>query len=714
MYLRKPRRLDVHGRNVVRNLAYSGWSKVCATGKQHKETAFIWQLNAGSEEGMESLIKRMCELTSPETGPVESETAWYLKVILEYFWFYPNLNVTGGAVSSIVESAAKLLSTEKDASVTPMDVVVHACLTGNVNELLTTLSADGKEFGGSMTVCHIVDLLYYTGSLSEALPAERDVEQYRDGRLSDYIDLLTFRALPKALGYRLAEDYAAASHEENLRRRKLSKILLETAEEISPTDNDLMAVIKRSLDHRLPDVALRICFARYEALSDTDVLSAIRWLERSQDISTSRKPLISDYLDALSMKEGGVGHLVDILKAANRLNAGEALGRGRLGFYSRLAAATERPEGETIAKLIVSDDCPPEALPVLLSELRRAKSCGVQGEEAMGVLDRLQDCDLNDDEADLVESLLVESFLNSSTAGSPQPSSVLAEQQQQQQNAGQWVFVQCAGGGAVDFALRAWQWSIRRFRCLPPLRASRGAEATVRAIPPLLRYTTPFRASDPSHCHITDIQALVGAVHTDYYGNSRERMVSRAPELMHFMAAMRPGELGLVSHHFAKMGYREKGFWAEVSRAVMEYGMVDPVAWDVACIVNAFATIDYYDEKGSSILQGADFFMTGGPFLSRRPCILFLADQLRTVVGTIDHITISVLLHGLGRLNEPRKVGEHRGRSSHRIPKEALDSFLDTCGDWIMANRGNLKVCAMGQSMQGFAKLKYYRDDLFT
>ncbi|KAF4735192.1 hypothetical protein FOZ62_014909, partial [Perkinsus olseni] len=31
-----------------------------------------------------------------------------------------------------------------------------------------------------------------------------------------------------------------------------------------------------------------------------------------------------------------------------------------------------------------------------------------------------------------------------------------------------------------------------------------------------------------------------------------------------------------------------------------------------------------------------------------------------------------------------------------------------------MANRGNLKVCAMGQSMQGFAKLKYYRDDLFT
>ncbi|KAF4745117.1 hypothetical protein FOZ63_010312, partial [Perkinsus olseni] len=182
------------------------------------------------------------------------------------------------AVSSIVESAAKLLSTEKDASVTPMDVVVHACLTGNVNELLTTLSADGKEFGGSMTVCHIVDLLYYTGSLSEALPAERDVEQYRDGRLIDYIDLLTSRALPKALGYRLAEDYAAASHEENLRRRKLSKILLETAEEMSPTDNDLMAVIKRSLDHRLPDVALRICFARYEALSDTDVLSAIRAL----------------------------------------------------------------------------------------------------------------------------------------------------------------------------------------------------------------------------------------------------------------------------------------------------------------------------------------------------------------------------------------------------------------------------------------------------
>ncbi|KAF4740885.1 hypothetical protein FOZ62_018978 [Perkinsus olseni] len=224
------------------------------------------------------------------------------------------------------------------------------------------------------------------------------------------------------------------------------------------------------------------------------------------------------------------------------------------------------------------------------------------------------------------------------------------------------------------------------------VRSLAGQEATVRAIPPLLRYTTPFRASDPSHCHITDIQALVGAVHTDYYGNSRERMVSRAPELMHFMAAMRPGELGLVSHHFAKMGYREKGFWAEVSRAVMEYGMVDPVAWDVACIVNAFATIDYYDEK----------------------CILFLADQLRTVVGTIDHITISVLLHGLGRLNEPRKVGEHRGRSSHRIPKEALDSFLDTCGDWIMANRGNLKVCAMGQSMQGFAKLKYYRDDLFT
>lgn len=27
--------------------------------------------------------------------------------------------------------------------------------------------------------------------------------------------------------------------------------------------------------------------------------------------------------------------------------------------------------------------------------------------------------------------------------------------------------------------------------------------------------------------------------------------------------------------------------------------MVDPVAWDVACVVNAFATIDYYDEKVS-------------------------------------------------------------------------------------------------------------------
>ncbi|KAF4692886.1 hypothetical protein FOZ60_012388 [Perkinsus olseni] len=225
-------------------------------------------------------------------------------------------------------------------------------------------------------------------------------------------------------------------------------------------------------------------------------------------------------------------------------------------------------------------------------------------------------------------------------------------------------------------------------------------EATVRVMPPLLRYTTPFRASDPSHCHITDIQALVGAVHTDYYGNSRERMFSRAPELMHFMAAMRPGELGLVSHHFAKMGYQgERLLGGGIPGG--DGLMPSP-------------TIDYYDEKGSSILQGADFFMTGGPFLSRRPCILFLADQLRTVVGTIDHITISVLLHGLGRLNEPRKVGEHRGRSSHRIPKEALDSFLDTCGDWIMANRGNLKVCAMGQSMQGFAKLKYYRDDLFT
>lgn len=37
------------------------------------------------------------------------------------------------------------------------------------------------RFGGSMVVCHIVDLLYYSSSLSEALPAESDVERYRDG-----------------------------------------------------------------------------------------------------------------------------------------------------------------------------------------------------------------------------------------------------------------------------------------------------------------------------------------------------------------------------------------------------------------------------------------------------------------------------------------------------------------------------------------------------
>lgn len=59
-------------------------------------------------------------------------------------------------------------------------------------------------------------------------------------------------------------------------------------------------------------------------------------------------------------------------------------------------------------------------------------------------------------------------------------------------------------------------------------------------------------------------------------------------------------------------------------------------------------------------------------------------------------------------------VGEHRGRASSRLPKKALDAFLDTCGDWILANRRELKVCAMGQSMQGFAKLKYYKEDLFT
>ncbi|KAF4671894.1 hypothetical protein FOL47_001115 [Perkinsus chesapeaki] len=206
-----------------------------------------------------------------------------------------------------------------------------------------------------------------------------------------------------------------------------------------------------------------------------------------------------------------------------------------------------------------------------------------------------------------------------------------------------------------------------------------------------LKYTAKSTFTNRYVNRITDIQALVGAVHTDFYKNARERMFSRAPELMHFMAAMRPGELGLVSHHFARMGYREKDFWNEVSRSVMEYGMVDPVAWDVACVVNAFASIDYYDEK----------------------CILFLANQLRIVVPTIDHITISVLLHGLGRLNEPRKVGQHRGRVSQRIPQEALDSFLDTCAEWILANRSNLKVCAMGQSMQGFAKLKHYREDLF-
>ncbi|EER16436.1 hypothetical protein Pmar_PMAR021034 [Perkinsus marinus ATCC 50983] len=215
---------------------------------------------------------------------------------------------------------------------------------------------------------------------------------------------------------------------------------------------------------------------------------------------------------------------------------------------------------------------------------------------------------------------------------------------------------------------------------------------SLRAIPTQLRYTRPFQGSGGCLYHITDVQALVGAVHTDFYDKARERMFARAPELIHFMPAMRPGELGLVSHHFAKMGYKQEGFWKEVSRVVLEYGMVDPVAWDVACVVNAFATIDYYDEK----------------------CILFLADQLLTVVGTIDHITISVLLHGLGRLNEPRKVGEHRGRASSRLPKKALDAFLDTCGDWILANRRELKVCAMGQSMQGFAKLKYYKEDLFT
>ncbi|KAF4671893.1 hypothetical protein FOL47_001114 [Perkinsus chesapeaki] len=425
------------------NLAYSGWSKVCATGKQHDETAFMWKLNASSEEDMDSLIKRMCELTSPETGPVESDTAWYLKVILEYFWFYPNLTVTGGGASSIVESAAKLLSGEKDASVTPMDVVVHACLTGDVSELLTSLSADGRELGGSMVVCHIVDLLYYSGSLSEALPAERDVELYRDGRLKDYVNFLTSPCVPKALGYRLAEDYAAAAHEDKLSRNRLSDILMDMAEEMSPTDNDVMSVIKRSLDHRLPDVALDICSSRFESLSDTDVLSAIRWLERSQDISGSRKPLISDYLDKLSMRENGVEKLVEIFKAANRLNGGAELGRGRLGFYSRLASAVERPEAETIARLLVSDDCPSEALPMLLRELKRSGSCDVSDDEAMAVWERLQDRRLEGDEGDLVEALLVESFLSSGKdtgyAGSPQASSVSGDAAAAINS--QWVFV---------------------------------------------------------------------------------------------------------------------------------------------------------------------------------------------------------------------------------------------------------------------------------
>lgn len=50
-------------------------------------------------------------------------------------------------------------------------------------------------------------------------------------RLSDYVAFLTSPALPKALGYRLAEDYTAALHDEKVSRRKLSKILLETASE---------------------------------------------------------------------------------------------------------------------------------------------------------------------------------------------------------------------------------------------------------------------------------------------------------------------------------------------------------------------------------------------------------------------------------------------------------------------------------------------------
>ncbi|EER16437.1 hypothetical protein Pmar_PMAR021035 [Perkinsus marinus ATCC 50983] len=418
------------------NLAYSGWSKICSMGEQHEQTAFIWRLNAGSEEDVEFLTKSMCELTSPETGPVESGTAWYLKVILEYFWFYPNLNVNGGGVSTIVESAATLLSNEKDAAVTPMDVVVHACLTGDVNELLSTLSADCKEFGGSMVVCHIVDLLYYSSSLSEALPAESDVERYRDGRLSDYVAFLTSPALPKALGYRLAEDYTAALHDEKVSRRKLSKILLETAKDMCPTDNDLMAAIKRSLDYRLPNVALEMCMERFEALSDTDVLSAIRWLERSQDVSASGKPLISDYLDGMSMEEGGVGRLVEVFRAANRLNGGEAvLGPGRLGFYSKLAAVVERPEGRRIAELIVSDDSPPEALSMLLKELVKLERCGMNSEEALGVLERVEDSELEEEEADLVESMLVESFLNSTAVSSPHPASVGGE------HTDQWVFV---------------------------------------------------------------------------------------------------------------------------------------------------------------------------------------------------------------------------------------------------------------------------------
>lgn len=39
-----------------RNLAYSGWSKICSMGEQHEQTAFIWRLNAGSEEVSEAVV----------------------------------------------------------------------------------------------------------------------------------------------------------------------------------------------------------------------------------------------------------------------------------------------------------------------------------------------------------------------------------------------------------------------------------------------------------------------------------------------------------------------------------------------------------------------------------------------------------------------------------------------------------------------------------